>query len=451
MAVQNRRHNHKEGEYRSLFVLSASFTAIFTAYLAIQNLQSSLNQEKGLGIISLSCMYACIILSGILAPAILNIIGEKRSLIISFICHVIYTGTNFYPTFATLLPSSILLGLTAGPMWTSQSVYLSQKAYSYTERTGEDGHAILSRFNGIFFCMFETTQITGNLISSLVLQQGSYNKSSSNGTEFCGKDDCPIAVNTSTKIEEPDKHIVYILLSVYLVCDLVGLGLTTFLLPPSKKCSKRTEQKVLRSIIACGKGLGDLNIALLVPLFMFMAMEQAILWTDYTKSYISCPVGIQTIGFVMATYGGSTTVFALLLSRLSKYSGRRVLFAVASVVNLGTFVVLYLWKPSADYVTVIYIVPIAWGLAEGIWQTQSNALVALLFPDKTDAAFANYHTWKAVGFTITFVYSNFLCVSTKLIVAMALLVVAITLYVIVELRVHRSRQAEKPPLEIEKE
>ena len=79
------------------------------------------------------------------------------------------------------------------------------------------------------------------------------------------------------------------------------------------------------------------------------------------------------------------------------------------------------------------------------------ALVALLFPDKTDAAFANYHTWKAVGFTITFVYSNFLCVSTKLIVAMALLVVAITLYVIVELRVHRSRQAEKPPLEIEKE
>ena len=65
-------------------------------------------------------------------------------------------------------------------------------------------------------------------------------------------------------------------------------------------------------------------------------------------------------------------MFALLLSRLSKYSGRRVLFAVASVVNLGTFVVLYLYKPSADYVTVIYIVPIAWGLAEGIWQTQSN-------------------------------------------------------------------------------
>lgn len=92
------------------------------------------------------------------------------------------------------------------------------------------------------------------------------------------------------------------------------------------------------------------------------------------QSYISCTVGIQTIGFVMATYGASTTVFALLLSRLSKYSGRHILFAVASMVNLGTFIVLYKWKPNADHVVVIYLVPIAWGLAEGIWQTQSNGM-----------------------------------------------------------------------------
>ena len=282
---RNRRHE-SGGEYRSLVVLSISFTTIFTAYLAIQNLQSSLNQEAGLGIISLSCLYACIILSGVLAPAILNSIGEKRSLIISFICHVIYTGTNFYPTFATLIPSSVLLGLTAGPMWTSQSVYLAQKAYSYSERTGEDGHTILTRFNGIFFCMFETTQITGNLISSLVLQQGTYNETALNGTSVnvCGRDDCPVSVNSTAEIAEPQQYIVYILLSIYMVCDLVGLALTTFLLPPLKK-RKENEKQVLSSIAVCGKGLTDPNLALLVPLFMFMAMEQAILWTDYTKVY----------------------------------------------------------------------------------------------------------------------------------------------------------------------
>ena len=74
----------------------------------------------------------------------------------------------------------------------------------------------------------------------------------------------------------------------------------------------------------------------------------------------------------MASYGGSTTVFALTLSRLSKYTGRQLLFAVAGVVNLGIFVTLYVWTPRADNEAVIYIVPVVWGLAEGIWQTQSN-------------------------------------------------------------------------------
>lgn len=64
------------------------------------------------------------------------------------------------------------------------------------------------------------------------------------------------------------------------------------------------------------------------------------------------------------------------------------------------------------------------------------ALVALLFPDITDRAFANYHTWKAIGFTVTFVYGNFLCVSTKLVIAIALLIVAFVLYISVEIRVN---------------
>lgn len=74
----------------------------------------------------------------------------------------------------------------------------------------------------------------------------------------------------------------------------------------------------------------------------------------------------------MATYGGSTTLFALGLSRMSKYTGRQVLFVVAGLVNLGTLVTLYLWTPSSDNVIFIFLIPVIWGMAEGIWQTQSN-------------------------------------------------------------------------------
>jgi len=68
-------------------------------------------------------------------------------------------------------------------------------------------------------------------------------------------------------------------------------------------------------------------------------------------------------------------------------------------------------------------------------------LIAHLFADKKEAAFANYHTWKAIGFTITFVFGNFLCVSTKLVVAGGLLVAAMLLYVLVEFRVRRVQNA----------
>ena len=276
-------------ELRNVLVLSGSFTAVFTAYLAIQNLQSSLNQEQGLGLISLSCLYACIIISGILAPVIIKILGGRLTLVVPFICHVIYTATNFYPTLYTLIPASLILGIPTGSLWTYQCMYISEMSYSYARTSGEDVHAVLSKFNGIFFSMFETTQITGNLISSLVLHQGTNNnESASNETiRICGKDDCPLEAN-ATKIETPDRHVVYILLGIFLVCDMIGVILAAWFLPPLKQQVSKQKPKVVKSLTTCAKGLSDVNLALLVPLIVFMAMEQGILWTDYTKVIINC-------------------------------------------------------------------------------------------------------------------------------------------------------------------
>jgi hypothetical protein len=64
-----------------------------------------------------------------------------------------------------------------------------------------------------------------------------------------------------------------------------------------------------------------------------------------------------------------------------------------------------------------------------------SALIAFLFPDKKEVVFANYHTWKAIGFTMPFVYGNILCVSTKLLIAIILLIVAMISYLVVEIRV----------------
>jgi len=78
------------------------------------------------------------------------------------------------------------------------------------------------------------------------------------------------------------------------------------------------------------------------------------------------------LGFVMAAYGGATTISALVTSRLAKYTGRYVLFGVASVINLALFVILYEWEPTEEHLIYIFLLAVTWGLSEGIWQTQSN-------------------------------------------------------------------------------
>ncbi|XP_046330249.2 protein unc-93 homolog A-like [Haliotis cracherodii] len=435
-------------ETRGSVVLSVAFFAAFTAYMAIQNLQSSLNQAADLGIISLSVLYACIIFSGILAPAVIKFLGVKKSLILSWICHILYTGSNFYPTFYTLIPSSILLGAISGFMWTGQSIYISVCAFSLAKSTDKTEYDVLSKLNGLFFTLFETTQITGNLVSSLVLQTGTY--SNVTGGAVCGPEYCPLSVNGS-EIATPETSVVYILLGIYLGCDVIALVVTVFFLPPLPKSNWSSNASLKQSLSSFFVTLFKSKLIFLVPFIMFQAVEQAILWGDYTRSYVSCTIGIHMVGFIMATYGAATASCAFVFSRIAKYIGRYILFFTAAVLQGGVFVVLYIWTPTSEDTTYLFLIPVAWGLGEGIWQTQSNSLIALLFPEKKEPAFANFHTWKAIGFTLTFILSNFLCLKTKLIFVMSLLVVGMTMYTGVEIYNRRSHGSDVTKSEIKME
>ena len=81
------------------------------------------------------------------------------------------------------------------------------------------------------------------------------------------------------------------------------------------------------------------------------------------------------VGFIMASYGGSTTISALLTSRLAKYTGRHVLFALAVIIQMSIFVAMFVFDPKGNKdLPYLFVIAVAWGLAEGIWQTQSNGM-----------------------------------------------------------------------------
>lgn len=98
------------------------------------------------------------------------------------------------------------------------------------------------------------------------------------------------------------------------------------------------------------------------------------------QSFISCPFGIQNVGYVIATYGASTVVSNIVIAQIAGFTGRHFLYALAFTLNMTIFVTLYLWTPDQEY--YLFIIAAVWGIPEGVWQAQTNGILcfAIFFP-----------------------------------------------------------------------
>ena len=67
-----------------------------------------------------------------------------------------------------------------------------------------------------------------------------------------------------------------------------------------------------------------------------------------------------------------------------------------------------------------------------------SALIGSVFSNNQEPAYANLRMFQALGFTIAYVYSKFLCEYIKLYIAAGFVVMAVILQSVVEIRVKRS-------------
>ena len=105
------RKKEKRKITKNVYIISFGFLFLFTAFQSLQNLQSSLNKDKGLGLASLSVIYGALILSCIFVPPIvIGRLGCKWTLVISMMGYVLYTVSNYYARWGTLIPASIIIG-----------------------------------------------------------------------------------------------------------------------------------------------------------------------------------------------------------------------------------------------------------------------------------------------------------------------------------------------------
>uniref|UniRef100_A0A8C9KA71 Protein unc-93 homolog A n=1 Tax=Panthera tigris altaica TaxID=74533 RepID=A0A8C9KA71_PANTA len=385
-----------ESSLKNVLVVSFGFLLLFTAYGGLQSLQSSLYGEEGLGVTALSTLYGGMLLSSMfLPPLLIKRFGCKWTIVISMCCYVAFSLGNFYASWFTLVPTSILLGLGAAPLWSAQGTYLTIMGNTQAEKAGKVGRDVVNQYFGTFFLIFQSSGVWGNLISSLVFGQ----------TPRQGS-------------------------------GVLAVLLVAVFLEPIKDAQRKREgdegPPFWSTLLSTFRLLGDKRLRLLVLLPMYSGFEQAFLAGDYTRSYVTCALGIRFVGYVMICFSATNSLCSVLYGRLSQKTGRAALYTLGAVTHLCCIIALLLWEPHPRQLAVFFVFSGLWGVSDAVWQTQNNALYGVLFEKNKEAAFANYRLWESLGFVIAFGYSTFLCVNVKLYILLGVLSLAMLAYGTVE-------------------
>ena len=269
----------KRWAYKNVLGCGLSFLFIFTAFLGLQSLQSSINFEGSLGTASLVVLYVFFVLVGFVSPSILRILGTKYSLVAGFICHIFYTLANFYPSWYTLIPSSVAVGAASPLIWAAVNSHLVEVALLVAPRLKVDQNHLISTYTGIFFCFVQVGHIPGNLASSLILFP--YGNSTLDDSQTCD----------ATGGRDFELKFLYILCSVYTLSVVIGIVFAVLLishLKPTISAFLSSNQKFKEffkePFLELLRVLKDIKMVLIAPISIFNGLEQAFAFGTFTVS-----------------------------------------------------------------------------------------------------------------------------------------------------------------------
>ncbi|GFO16543.1 unc-93-like protein a [Plakobranchus ocellatus] len=155
---------------KNLIILCLGFIFVYSSFRAIQNLQSSLHGSQNLGVITMTVVHISMVVASLLAPIIVNVFTAKWAMCGGVMCFIAWFSAHAHPTFWSLVPTSVLVGLGQAVLWNVESSYvlkLAMDSAAVTRRGNMDQE--MFRFHGFFLACFQSTHIWGNLISSLML------------------------------------------------------------------------------------------------------------------------------------------------------------------------------------------------------------------------------------------------------------------------------------------
>eukprot|EP01126_Amoeba_proteus_P052228 TRINITY_DN6291_c0_g1_i2.p1 TRINITY_DN6291_c0_g1~~TRINITY_DN6291_c0_g1_i2.p1 ORF type:complete len:464 (+),score=69.34 TRINITY_DN6291_c0_g1_i2:129-1394(+) len=384
--------------------MTVSIFLLFISYSSVQNLQSSLIPGN-LGQWSLFSIYLSLCVTTLFfAGQFVAYFSAKWSIAIGGICYFTFILANLWPMNATLIPTAIVLGFGGGILWAGQGTYLTIASGNYAEARGQDRRSMMGTFTGIFFAIFQVSQVIGNLISSFIL--GPYS----------GK---------------PPQSAVNILMYIYIA--IAGIGCVSFLFmvheTPNRTAETEEEKKstMASKLFRVMYLLKDPRMLLMIPIFFYCGVEQGYVFGSFTGDIITKSAGVGKVGFVMALFGAVDTIASYTMGKISDTWGNKiVLFSgfLAHLLFLVGFYVALKFHPLdyfGDHQYWLYLGACLLGVGDACMNTLPNLLCSIFFTNNAEAAFSNLKFFQSLGSVLMFAIGSYAGPNMKIVVTLGFL------------------------------
>eukprot|EP00731_Ephydatia_muelleri_P023231 Em0015g814a len=349
-------------------VSARAFSSSLCGFGGLRNIQSSINSNAGLGVVTLSILYALFMVSSLYTPGLINAFGTKYVYLAGVSGYFLYTAANYYSTWYTLIPACVIAGLASGPVWAASRVHIIQVAIEMAPFLKKAETTVISQFVGIVYLAFQLSSVPGNLASSLILyltDKDAYGNSTLNTTN------ASLCTAGTRKIEQ---KYIYMLISVYMAFMTASLVIAALTVDNTRRAQKQSWKAKIKTVfdVEVFKMLFTWKMALIFPMGMYAGMELSYFTGTFAKDYISNCLGVSQVGFVLIVFGAASAIMSGFIGRLIKYVPHFVFIIVAGLVSAGLLVFLLLWNPVPSY-AMVYSFALIWGLTDSVWDTLSSA------------------------------------------------------------------------------
>ncbi|XP_070186872.1 uncharacterized protein [Littorina saxatilis] len=367
---------------RNVLYMSLLVTILLISVNATRNLQSSLNQEGGVGITCLAVMFASYMLGSLLSPVLVQGVGVKSCITGGLVLQLVYVAANLYPVMWVMVPASLGGGASLALIWNAMSTYLVLLARGEANYKQKSYERVSDKYFGFFCLIYQSNLIVGNLIASLVLTFGdgpeadailplnftavnlttsfhaatnelspvqvagadllgmlvggessspvnssslAFNASTDSHYSLCGSEYCHHFV-INQESSSVSARTIYLLFGIFMFLVVVTILIAVFLLEPLSphlfSSTPAPWSNVKRQFVSLVKFSRNVKFLLLLPLLLYSSMQFTFVCSEVMMAYVTCPAGVWLVGYTMMAYGVCCSVSSYITQAFVPRTGR---------------------------------------------------------------------------------------------------------------------------------